>query len=644
MGNIRVLGFEIANLIAAGEVVDRPASVVKELLENAIDAKATSVTVEIKNGGVSLIRITDNGCGMSAEDLPLAVRRHATSKIQSAEDLASIGTLGFRGEALAAIASVSDLTILTKTKEASAGTMLVSEAGVVKDLCEVGCADGTTVLVEHLFANVPARRKFLKKDRTEAMAVTSLVEKIALSRPDIAIRYICDGETKLVTAGDGEVLHVLYAIEGREYAMGMLSVSNKHGGISVCGYVGNPDQSKSNRTFQTVYINGRYVRSKTVSAAAEKAYTSYIAPDKFPAFCLFLECDLSAVDVNVHPAKMEVRFSDERPVFEAVYYAIRTALEQSTLRPSLSVPSNREIEAKRLVGAFAPATGSTKTEQIAFAERIIAAAKAEHSKPMTPPSFSAPSPVRQTPPPTYQRSTEAVFASPSRPLERTPEPASIAPVAPPSPKEAPVKESISEKAEPEFVPWDIFGVAYDCYIIARDSEGLLLIDQHAAHERILFEKMKNTVEKEGKIAAQSLLVPLSFSVSALAADAAEEGKEDFELIGYSFTLSGRTVSLHTIPMALDPASAQTFFETTAEKMAKEGENPSISDQKRREQTLYQLACKAAIKGGRSYDEAHLRWLCDALAQMPDVTVCPHGRPIACRLSKNELDRRFGRLG
>ncbi|MBO7151080.1 MAG: hypothetical protein J6V82_04940, partial [Clostridia bacterium] len=550
------------------------------------------------------------------------------SKIQSAEDLASIGTLGFRGEALAAIASVSNLTILTKTKDAAAGTMLVSEAGVVKDLCEVGCADGTTVVVEHLFANVPARRKFLKKDRTEAMAVTALVEKIALSRPDIAIRYVCDGETKLVTAGDGEVLHVLYAIEGREYAMGMLSVSNAHAGISVRGYVGNPDQSKSNRTFQTVYINGRYVRSKTVSAAAEKAYTSYIAPDKFPAFCLFLECDLSAVDVNVHPAKMEVRFSDERPVFEAVYYAIRTALEKSTLRPSLSVQSNREMEAKRLVGAFAPATGSTKTEQIAFAERIIAAAKAEHAKPVTPPAYSAPSPARQMPAsPAFVRSGESVFASPSRPLERTPEPVPT-PAVPPLPKEDEV--AVAEKEAPAFVPWEILGVAYDCYIIARDSEGLLLIDQHAAHERILFEKMKNTVEKEGKIAAQSLLVPLSFSLSALAADAAEEAKADFETIGYAFSLSGRTVSLHAIPMALDPASAQSFFESTAAKIAQDGENPTISDQKRREQTLYQLACKAAIKGGRNYDEAHLRWLCDALAQMPDVTVCPHGRPIACR--------------
>lgn len=633
MGNIHVLGFEIANLIAAGEVVDRPASVVKELLENAIDAGATSVTVEIKAGGVSHIRITDNGSGMSAQDLPLAVRRHATSKIQSAEDLAAIGTLGFRGEALAAIAAVSTLTIITKTKEASTGTMLVCEGGTVTDLSEVGCADGTTVLVEHLFANVPARRKFLKKDRTEAMAVTALVEKMALSRPDVAIRYISDGETKLVTAGDGKVLHVLYAIEGREYAMGMLPVRHELGGIAVHGYVGNPGQSKSTRSFQTVYINGRYVRSKTVSAAAEKAYTSYIAPDKFPAFCLFLEADPSAVDVNVHPAKMEVRFSDERPVFEAVYYGIRTALEKSELRPDFAPQAKRDIEGKRLVGAFTPVTGSTKTEQIAFAERIIQAAKDDISR--TPASLTWQAP----PAPSFSSGMVSAVASP------TPHLAPAAPQARPIPPAAPMPaftQASEAPTEKEAQPWEILGVAYDCYIIARDSEGLLLIDQHAAHERVLFEKMKASVQKEGRVATQQLLVPLSFSVPAMTADALEGEAEAFSVLGYSFSLSGRMVTLKEIPMALDAASAQAFFEKTATQMAKDGENPAISEEKRIEKTLYQLACKAAIKGGRSYDMAHLQWLCDTMAQMPDVTVCPHGRPIACRLSKNELDRRFGR--
>ena len=318
MGNIRVLGFEIANLIAAGEVVDRPASVLKELLENALDAGADTITAEIRNGGVSMISVSDNGCGMTAEDLPVAIRRHATSKIRSADDLSAIMTLGFRGEALAAIASVSELRILTKTKDAESGTMLVSQNGEVKEISEVGCRNGTSVIVENLFGNVPARRKFLKRDATEAAAVSAMVEKIAMSRPDVSIRLVIDGSEKFATAGDGNLQNALYALLGRDFALRLLPVCAETGGISVSGFVGRSDNARGNRNAQNVFINGRFVKSKTVTAALERAYASYLAPEKFPVAALFLECNPTLVDVNVHPAKLEVRFSNEQAVFEAV--------------------------------------------------------------------------------------------------------------------------------------------------------------------------------------------------------------------------------------------------------------------------------------------------------------------------------------
>ena len=318
MGKINQLSFAVANLIAAGEVVDRPASVVKELLENSIDAGADSITVEINRGGVSLIRVCDNGHGISKEDLPLAIKRHATSKISGAEDLDSIVTLGFRGEALAAISAVSDVKIISKTKDAPLGHLLTSMAGGEVEVCEVGCADGTTVIVENIFSNVPARRKFLKKDVTEAMAVTAVVEKIALSRPDIAFNYIIDGQRRFTTAGDGRVKNTVYAILGRDFASRLVEVNSEYEGIRIYGFVGRSDNCRANRNMQNFFINGRYVKSKTACAAIEQAYSSYIAEGKFPVCVLFIDISPMAVDVNVHPAKLEVKFSNEKAVFESV--------------------------------------------------------------------------------------------------------------------------------------------------------------------------------------------------------------------------------------------------------------------------------------------------------------------------------------
>ena len=296
MGKINVLSFEIANLIAAGEVVERPSSVMKELIENSIDSGATKIIAEIKHGGVSLIRVSDNGCGIEREDLPVALKRHATSKISEKDDLARIMTLGFRGEALAAISSVSKVTIITKTRDSEVGYMLSSEAGAVNDISEVGAADGTTVAVEDLFYNVPARRKFLKKDSTEAMNVAALIEKVALSRPDISIQFLVDGEERFKTPGDSKLINAIYATYGRAFADKMIAVDGEAGGIKVSGFVGRSDNAKKNRNAENIFINGRYVKSLTAMAALEKAYTSYIAPECFPACIIFLEMNPAIVE------------------------------------------------------------------------------------------------------------------------------------------------------------------------------------------------------------------------------------------------------------------------------------------------------------------------------------------------------------
>ena len=390
MGKINVLGFDIANLIAAGEVVDRPASVVKELLENAIDAGAKNITVEIRSGGVSRIRVTDDGSGIEYDDLPLTILRHATSKISAASDLAQIFTLGFRGEALAATAAVSKLTIVSKTKDAPLGARLMSEAGEILGLEETGCADGTTVIVDELFANVPARRKFLKKDSTETAAVTGVVEKIALSAPHISIRYVADGECKFQTPGNGDLKGVIYVLFGRDIAGRVRYIEREDGGIRVSGYISEPDFFRPNRNMQNFFINHRYVKSRTMAAAVEQAYNTRIPPDKFPFCVLNLELTPEAVDVNVHPAKLEVKFTNERIIFEAVYYAVLSELEKSGSMPQLEVnphtapnsandggstakTGNRSFwvsgaDARNLMGAFAPDRKSTKGEQLRVTE------------------------------------------------------------------------------------------------------------------------------------------------------------------------------------------------------------------------------------------------------------------------------------
>ncbi len=640
MGKINVLSFDVANLIAAGEVVDRPASVVKELLENAIDAGATSVTVEIRHGGVSMIRVADNGCGMEPEDLPVAIKRHATSKIREADDLASIMTLGFRGEALAAIASVCKLHIISKPKARDMGMMLVSEGGRVTEITEVGCADGTTVTVENLFGNVPARRKFLKKDVTEAMAVSAVVEKVAMSRADIAITLIVDGNVRFSTAGDGKLENTLYALFGREFAARLLPVSGELDGIRICGFIGRPDFVRNNRNYQNTFINSRYVKSKTVMAAVERAFTSFIAPERFPISVLFLTLDPAAVDVNVHPAKLEVKFSDERPIFEVVYYAVRSALEESTDRPEMHL----KTEKRPAIGAFVPVGDRTKAEQTdlsAWLKVKGAVARPVEAVKVTPPPAAA---EKEKDGISYRTDYKSVYEKLEQAAEKTlvPDTVKVAspPPTPPPKSEVPSHPPVAEEPLPLY---RLIGEAFDCYVIVELDGELLLIDKHAAHERILFEELKENMKRDGRIASQSLLFPIRVKLSEEEAAAATEYVSEIEAVGFLYTLSGGYAELTALPDAITPADAEMLFLKMADELASGTGNPAVTESSRRERALYQIACKGAIKGGRVYSTETLRWLVEKLLRMPDVTCCPHGRPVAYRLTKSELDRQFERI-
>ncbi|MBQ8717485.1 MAG: DNA mismatch repair endonuclease MutL [Clostridia bacterium] len=673
MGKINVLSFAVANLIAAGEVVDRPASVIKELMENAIDAGSRHITVEIRNGGVTFMRVADDGCGISAEDLPVSIRRHATSKIREADDLDGILTLGFRGEALAAIAAVSDLRIITRTADAPYGSLLVSHGGEVQEITEQGAPVGTTVIVENLFANVPARRKFLKKDVSEAIAVSTYVEKIALSRPDIAIRLIVDGNMRLDTAGDGKVESAMYAVFGREFVGKMIPVKGGGEGVSVSGFIGRPDHVRPKRNYENFFINGRYINCRTAAAALEQAYTSFIPPEKFPCCVLYIEVNPAAVDVNVHPAKLEVKFSNEKPVFEAVYYAVRTALESNSTRPAMQIKQatqnavnafvpvedgKRESLASRQISiSVAPTTkpqapvkdtpkpfermsAAAYQERFAPTDRLSASIpfRRDNEKPMDQ-GFAVSIPVNGKPTPVPVAKPDAVLD----PVEST-HPAEQKIVAQPVEPEATVEEA-PKPQEAEQVqavaPWRIVGEVFRSYIVVECGEKMLLIDKHAAHERVLFEQLRANM-KARKEVTQILLIPMVLSLSREDADTLALYKAEVEAVGFAFTAAEQSISVSEIPEGLSPNAAGELLQTLAHQLSNGTGNAALSREIIFEKALYQGACKAAIKAGRDYPPEYIEWLCQQLQSIPDITVCPHGRPVAMELTHAYIDHQFKR--
>ena len=708
MPRINVLPFAVANLIAAGEVVDRPASVIKELMENSIDAGATRITVEIQNGGVTFMRVTDNGCGMEPEDIPTAIRRHATSKIRSAEDLDGILTLGFRGEALAAIASVSDLRIISKTEAAEFGTLLEAHCGEIVSLCEQGCSTGTSVIVENLFANVPARRKFLKKDVTEAMAVTANVEKVALSNPHIAMRLIVDGNVKLETAGDGNLKNTIYSVFGKEFAARMIEVDSESEGIRVRGFIGRTDNVKANRNYQNFFINGRYVKSKTAMAALEQAYTSYLPPEKFPACVLYLSLNPARVDVNVHPAKLEVKFSNEKPVFEAVYYTVRTALESNSARPSVELYVGKRKGSALGGGRVSDATipvedgrrESLSSRQLSYnlaGEPLSYDLKGEtQPQPqmrMTAEEYrnlyvdntstrQAPAITQRQPDLTVQnrgnlptvtaKGTDTPVQEKAAPVQETAAPVqeTAAPVqetsAPVQEAAAPVQEAAApvqetavpvqevaapvqeekpaqEEAPREIPSYRIVGEVFHSYVIVECEDKMLLVDKHAAHERILFEQLKAGLRQVAPT-SQLLMLPVEVMMTSGEVEALKEYGDELTRIGFFLRYARNTVYADAIPEGVESGAVADMLSTMAGRILNATGSVKLTRDIIFEKALYQAACKAAIKAGRIYADEHIQWIVQKLMEIPDITFCPHGRPVALELSHRTLDNQFNRTG
>ena len=641
MGKINVLDFKVANLIAAGEVVDRPASALKEILENSIDSGADNITVELKRGGVSFMRVSDNGCGMSREDVCVCIKRHATSKIKNACDLDGISTLGFRGEALAAISSVSKLRIMTKRSEDETGTAMTSISGEVVSVEDIGAQNGTTVIVEELFANVPARRKFLKRDASEGMACAAIVEKIVLSHPEVSIRFITDGQLRYVTDGKNDLYTAIYAVLGKDFAQKLIRVESVMEGIKVYGFIGEPSNTRSNRNYQNFFINGRYVKSKTAMAAIEQAYSSFIPSEKFPVCVLSVTIHPSFVDVNVHPTKLEVKFSDDKKFFDAVYCAVRNELEQSIKRPELKIePTSVSYDELKVKNAFTPIYDRTditlgrKNEQVDFFE---------------PPKQSAkmPEPDIHTEKPHIldygMEKGASKFGGNGN--------ENIIPVIEKLKKlseSSAVNSSISipqntEKDEPEIPFYKIIGEAFNSYVIVELEGKILLIDKHAAHERIIFELMKRNMQKS-EASTQMLLLPTEIKFEPGEYSAVSEYEEKIKSMGYEYQRDDRSfsVSVNGIPSVLEESEAYEMFSVLAEQLSSGEGNADITKELFMEKALYQASCKAAIKAGRIEDAAHIKWICDNLLAYCDIKVCPHGRPVAIELDKNEMEKQFKR--
>lgn len=664
MGKINVLDTQVANLIAAGEVVERPASAVKELLENAIDAGAGKITLEIKNGGISLIRVTDDGCGMTKDDALVCVKRHATSKISCAADLDGIATLGFRGEALAAISSVSKMRIMTRTKNSPTGIIIEFNAGKPVSVEEAGCPEGTSVIVEELFANVPARRKFLKRDAAETAAVAAVAEKIALSRPDISLRFIADGNLRFLTAGDGKLADVIYAVLGRDFAKKLAPVHDMTEGVSVSGFIGTPENCRGNRNYENFFINGRYVRCKTACAALEQAFSSYIPSDKYPACVICLEINPAFVDVNVHPQKMEVKFSNERPVFNAVYCAVRNTLMNRIDRPRLadSEPTRLSGDSYRLYNDIISVKTDTDEEAARIAdererlsakyEQITVRAEAKEPVPHYEPPADVPKMSADIPetfpafsglPQVLPDITVPQINDHQPPVGTLPD-ADMLRENVPDISPAPVTQPESEP-EPPAVPWyRIAGVIFNTYVFVELEDRMLIIDKHAAHERIIFEKLRQNM-KSGDPASQLLLLPVELTLTPEELAAAEEYRDELYRIGYTFSCAddGKTALIIAYPSALDTAQAKDMFTVLAAQLADGTGDVGTSRERTYEKALYQASCKAAVKGGREDLPENIRWIAEQVLTRSEIRYCPHGRPVAFEMTKSQFEKRFERI-
>jgi DNA mismatch repair protein MutL len=616
MAKIFEMPQHMADLIAAGEVVERPASVVKELCENSIDAGASAVRVEIKNGGMTYIRVTDNGCGIAPEDVPTAFLRHATSKLLREEELSSIKTLGFRGEALAAIAAVSRVEMFTRERGAGEGTYISLEGGKVLDISPVGCPEGTTIIIRDLFFNTPARLKFMKKDSAEAAAVSAAVVRCALSHPEVSLRFIKDDKEEFQTPGDGRVDSCIYSVLGRGFASSLLEARFSGEGISAHGYVCSPEAARGNRSHQFFFINGRFVKSALLQAALEQAYKSRIFTVRFPSCVLYININPAAVDVNVHPAKTEVKFLSERQVFDTVHYAVKAALDGETMVPRVEIgPSRHESSTTK------PATEAMK--------EVTPPALGEHEDK-----------VRETPynaGVTFKTSIRPPESS--KPLQpETFEQIKILYGVAKTQEEEPVEEAPPEgEPAPEKTPFRIIGEAMGSYIIAERGESLFLIDKHAAHERMLFDRLKAS---GAGVMTQTLLTPYIARVGREEASELLCSRELLNEMGFEIEdYGGGALAVNSAPEGIEISDITALLTEICEEI-RLGKRPGSLGV--RDEILASIACKAAIKAGKLSQPEEYQPLVSAVMS-GEIKYCPHGRPVSVELTKNTLDKSFKRI-
>ena len=630
MPKIQVLDQDIANKIAAGEVVERPGSVIKELVENALDAEAKHITVEIQNGGVTMMRVSDDGCGMTREDARNCFLRHATSKIKNIADLYAIETLGFRGEALAAISAVSKVELITS--DGNIGTRLELEAGKEVSCIDTGAPQGTTIVVRELFFNTPARMKFLKSDRSEAAYIAALIDRLALSNPHVSFKYIQDGKQLLSTDGSGKLLDVIYAVLGRDVTKGMLQVDSTLDRIRVYGYVGEPTVTKNNRNAQLCYINGRLVRSQTVFAAIDQAYRNDLFHGRHAVCVLKITLPYGLVDVNVHPSKMEVKFSNEKMIFEAVYYAIKNALNKQTLK---KVEQPTPVKQEQTMAPIFKAPVEVKQSPKAPAPVVSVLEKPVNIQPK----------IKEEP--KKQIDFEPIVTLPPKSLFDLQEKSVLhenpvinevnEPIAPPKTAEPIEPAPISEvnQSNVRFV-----GELFYAYIVVEYGDQILLIDKHAAHERMIFERLLKECS-EGADVSQQLLVPESVQLSPDELNFAMENSEAFAKLGFELDVFGaRQILLRSKPASITNESAVEAFNEILNDWMRGGNNQRTERENR---ALKTIACKAAIKAGNVNDDVELKALVKKLIEDDDIHQCPHGRPIALSYGKKDIEKAFKRI-
>lgn len=671
MPAINVLSKEISELIAAGEVIERPSSVVKELVENSIDSGARHITVEIKNGGSTYIRVTDDGCGMAFEDVPKAFLRHATSKIVTKNDLDNIFTLGFRGEALASICAVSRVEIMTKQKNETYGTIYRIEGGTEISHEKSGCPDGTTIMIRDIFYNVPARAKFLKKDVTEANAVSNIVQKITLSHPETAIKMVRDNRVEFNSAGDGELFSAIYAVFGKDFTRDLLPVDHEAGDIRIKGYIVKPLYSKFNRSFQNFFINGRYVKSRLCSAAVENAYENMLMTGRFPACVLMIEMTPSMLDVNIHPAKAEVRFIDEKSVSDAIFFAVKNAFikggllyEFDTKQPRDWSKHDEEVGAVQQEFMFTPISSITEREAEIARQRMESSAASEDRRIQEKLDelermgvFDDPAEVKAAPEPEQEKPlyapsdepenmTEPVLPeiSPEQPVETVEKQEESVPgfryitggsfADKPQPaEEQPAPEPIrSEKPKIK-----VIGEAFGLYIIVEHEGRMVMIDKHAAHERIIFEQLKS---RNCRQYSQKLLVGVKQLLTSEEIDALENNTELLEDMGFAFDFSEKPyVTATALPTFVMDLNAEEIISEVANNLRMHKQNPQSGVL---DDMLHTVACKAAIKANDKNSPEEMLALAEQVFSDEKIRHCPHGRPVMFTMTKSSIDHQFKR--